>query len=141
MLISTTLFLYANLSAYNLAACIMEDLTLFKAWTLTTSPAQLQQMQSVTGVPVAWIYLITKTAMTVMTPFLVSEEPRLWWCIAAMAVSWGSSFLVQIPLQLKVRETGDRAAMKRLARTTKVRTWSMIVHAAVVGWVVWGTMQ
>lgn len=130
---------YALLSAYNLSACIMEDLAVFKAWTMTTDSnsnnLELRTMQGTIGMRIAWVYITVKTAMTLYTPFVVREEPMLWWCGGAMAVSWGSSFLVQVPLQLRIRKTGDRAALDRLARTTKVRTWSMAFHAGAVVWV------
>lgn len=139
MQISGPLLSYTILSAYNLGCCLMEDLAVFKAWTLTTDTAannlELRKMQTTTGVRMAWIYIAAKTAMTLYAPFLARDEPAMWWCVGAMAVSWTSSFLVQVPLQLRVRKTGDRAALERLVRTTKVRTWSMIVHSAVVGWI------
>lgn len=137
MQLSPSLFGFSLLSAYNLAACLMEDLTLFKAWTLTTHAAELQHMQTLTGMRVFWLYIPAKTVMTFWAPFLVAEEPLLWWCVASMGVSWGSSFLVQVPLQLEVRRTGDRVAVERLARTTKVRTVSIVVHAVAVGLVLY----
>lgn len=119
----------------------MEDLTVFKAWTMTTDKtnnnAELRAMQLLTGARVGYIYVLPKTLMTLWTPFLLSEEPLLWLGLASMAVSWASSFLLQIPLQLKIKKTGDRVALEKLASTTKIRTFSMIFHTAVVGWILY----
>ncbi|KAK0614438.1 hypothetical protein B0T14DRAFT_528517, partial [Immersiella caudata] len=52
----------------------------------------------------------------------------LWLGLTALSVSWVSSFLVQIPLQLRIQKTADLAAVRRLEKTTLVRTLAIVVH-------------
>ena len=56
-----------------------------------------------------------------------------------LAVSWISSFAVQIPLQLKVKESADLLALGRLYTTTSVRTLTMLGHFVVVLYILFGT--
>jgi hypothetical protein len=138
MEISSSMLIYALLTSYNLAGCLMEHFALFYAWTLipANQPATLQHVQYKSGLRALYVYVIPKTILTVWTFALVGGEPRLWWSVVWLGVSWVSSFLVQVPLQLKVRETGDRAALERLLRTTWIRTIAMVGHCCVVGWVI-----
>lgn len=114
----------------------MEHFTLFYAWTLTTIPTDLQRMQHATGMRTLYIYVIPKAIITVWPFFLVREELLLWLAVANMAISWISSFLIQIPLQLKVRENADRVALRKLVSSTWVRTFAMVGHCGVVFYIV-----
>lgn len=83
----------------------MEHFTLFEAWRHTSLNQNFKNTQQLTGMRVFYIYVVPKTLVTIALPFLAHGEPRLWYSIAAMAAeaaSCGSSFLVQVPLQLKV---------------------------------------
>ena len=127
---------YGLLTAYSLAGCLMEHFTLFYAWTLVPPEhsAILRRVQYNSGMRAMYVYVVPKIAVTAWTMFLLNEHPRLWWSALCLGVSWGSSFLVQVPLQLKVQETGDRVALERLVRTTWVRTLAMVGHCCVVVW-------
>ena len=116
----------------------MEHFTLFYSWTLTSNNRDLQLIQYRTGVRAAWIYVLPKTIVTLLTIPLLRQETLLWASLLFLAVSWLSSFVVQIPLQLKVRESADRVALGRLVRTTWVRTVAMMGHCGVVLFVVLG---
>lgn len=137
MEISYSLLFYALLTSYNLAGCLMEQFTLFYAWTLVpeSQPAILQRVQANSGLRAMYVYVVPKVIVTVWTVTLLREHPQLWWSVLCLGVSWVSSFMVQVPLQLKVREAGDRAALERLLKTTWTRTLAMIGHCLAVGWV------
>ena len=137
MEISPFMLIYAMLTSYNLAGCLMEHFALFYAWTLipANQSSALQHVQYRSGLRALYVYVIPKTMLTICTFALVRSHPRLWWSVLCLGVSWVSSFLVQVPLQLKVRETGDRAALVRLLKTTWVRTAAMVGHCCIVGWV------
>ena len=127
---------YGLLTAYNLAGCLMEHFALFYAWTLIPSDqtAILQHVQYNSGLRAMYVYVVPKIVVTIWTMLLLPEHPRLWWSALCLGISWMSSFLVQVPLQLKVRETGDHAALERLVETTWTRTLAMIAHCGVVAW-------
>lgn len=132
MQISRNLLLYALLSSYCLAGCLMEHFTLFYAWTLVTNDADLKRIQHSTGMRALYIYVVPKFIITIWTITLLREEPLLWISLFMLLASWTSSFAVQIPLQLKVRENADRVALMRLVKTTWVRTVAMVSHCAVM---------
>ena len=89
-------------------------------------------MQYITGMRTLYIYVVPKLVLTILSIALLRQEPLLWVGLAFLAMSWISSFAVQIPFQLKVRERADRVALARLLRTTWVRTLAMVGHRAVV---------
>jgi hypothetical protein len=136
MEISESMLAYALLTSYNLAGCLMEHFALFYAWTLLppTQPTILQHVQYNSGLRAGYVYVIPKVVLTCCTFALLHQEPRLWWSVVCLGISWVSSFLVQIPLQLQVKESGDRVALRQLVRTTWVRTMAMVGHCCVVGW-------
>lgn len=135
--LSHSMLFYALLSAYNLAGCLMEHFALFYAWTLipANQSSILQHVQYNSGLRAMYIYVIPKIFVTLWTGLLLRQHPRLWWSAFCLAISWLSSFLVQVPLQLKVRETGDRKALDQLLRTTWLRTLAMVGHCSIVVWV------
>ena len=135
--------LYALLSAYCLDGCLMEHFTLFYAWTLTTTSQDLARIQTATGKRAMYIYVVPKILVTLLPAYLVfssdalfTSRGSLWMSLAFLGVSWASSFLVQVRLQLRIQESKgtDRVALERLVRTTWVRTLAMVGHCAVVGY-------
>lgn len=140
MEITKALLILGLFSAYCLAGCLMEHFTIFHSWTLITRDFDLLNVQWQVGMRTFYVYIIPKVIITLMPIPLVREQPLLWWALANMAISWISSFLVQIPLQLKVRENkekADRVALQKLVRSTWVRTITMVGHCAVVFYVIW----
>jgi hypothetical protein len=52
----------------------------------------------------------------------------LWAGLAALTVPWAVSALVDVPLQLRLRQTADRRGIERLLRTDWFRVAAMAVH-------------
>lgn len=52
----------------------------------------------------------------------------LWGSLVALATSWVSFFVIQLPIQLHIRRTADQDAISRLRRTDWIRVLAMIVH-------------
>ena len=133
---------YASLSTYCLAGCLMEHFAVFRGWARVPA-SHLPAVQAAQGEGAAVIYVVPKTVLTIaIGVLLASPHPpvvsrsALWFNAVMMGVSWASSFAVQIPLQLWIRETGDQAAVRRLVRTSWVRVLAMAAHCAVVVWAV-----
>jgi hypothetical protein len=138
---------YAALSAYCLCGGVMEHTSVFRGWLQVHEPRQLKALQAASGHGVAYTYVVPKTALTIFNAYLVARPPMatsgnsnlrfgLSFGMAMLSISWISSFLVQIPLQLRIRKTADQAAVRRLERTTWVRTLAIVVHACSVLWIV-----
>lgn len=146
------------LSSYSLAGCLMEHFAVFHAWTLTSTPLDLKTIQYHSGMRVFYVYVIPKSLTTVLTAYLAFTmggigthqlvRPSLWWsfwevasaswpfwCLACLTVSWVSSIWVQIPLQLEVRATANRVALRKLVSTNWVRVLAMVGHAGIVSYV------
>ncbi|KAK4445206.1 hypothetical protein QBC34DRAFT_384611, partial [Podospora aff. communis PSN243] len=111
---------YAALSAYCLCGGVMEHTSVFRGWLHVHEPRQLKALQTASGHGVLYTYVIPKTVLTIFNAYLALRPPvavrgssnlhmGLWFGLAMLSISWISSFLVQIPLQLRIRRTGDQA--------------------------------
>ena len=78
-----------------------------------------------------YIWASTTEPIAALVPTL-----SLYFSLAMMAISWVSSFVVQIPLQLRIREEKDKGLVRTLIRTDWVRVLSMATHFGVVIWTV-----
>ena len=115
---------------------------MFPGWLLV-SPADIAVVQTRQGygslvVPksVLTIFLIYIWASTTEpTTALVPTLP-LYFSLAMMAISWISSFVVQIPLQIRIREEKDKSLVRTLIRIDWVRVLSMAAHFGAMIWVV-----
>lgn len=128
--------IYALLSAYCLAGCLMEHFTVFHAWQLTTSDSDLKRIQNSTGKRTLYLYVIPKVVVTLLALYHIGDDRLEGLCIACLAISWLSSFALQIPMQLEIREGASRVALGRLVQTTWIRTLAMIGHCLALFYVV-----
>ncbi len=112
----------------------MEHLTLFRAWQLTIDQKNLLRIQEDTGMRTLWIYVVPKAILTIYCLLLCTygDDSLIWSSLLMLGISWASSFLIQIPLQLKIQRSGDRMALERLLKTTWVRTIAMVGHFGIV---------
>lgn len=134
---------YTMLSSYCLAGCLMEHFAVFPGWLLV-STADLPIVQTRQGHGGLVIYVIPKTVLTFSLVYMwaISTEAiaapvssaSLRFSLAMMAISWTSSFAVQIPLQLRIREERDKSLVRRLIRTDWVRVLCMAAHCGAVIW-------
>ncbi|KAK0653083.1 hypothetical protein B0T16DRAFT_455392 [Cercophora newfieldiana] len=141
---------YALLSSYCLCGGVLEHAAVFRGWLHVHEPRQLKALQATSGYGVLYTYVVPKTVLTIFNAYLAMRPPvdlggsesrytlGLWFGLGVLVVSWTSSFLVQIPLQLRIRETGDQAFVRRLERTTWVRTLAIVLHGASVLWMLKG---
>ena len=129
----TPLLVYAMLSAYCLAGCLMEHFAVFSGWPAVGS-GQLSTVQRIQGHGSGIVYVLPKLALTVLPIVLLAATPAgvpawsLWASLIALTISWLSSAIIQIPLQLHIRRTADPQAVKRLQRTDWIRVLAMVAH-------------
>jgi hypothetical protein len=123
----------------------MEHFAVFPGWLLV-SPADIAVVQIRQGYDSLMIYVVPKSVLTIFLIYTWASttEPTtapipilsLYFSLAMMAISWISSFVVQIPLQLRIREEKDKGLVRTLIRTDWVRVLSMAAHFGVVIWTV-----
>jgi hypothetical protein len=140
-----SLTIYTILSSYCLAGCLMEHFAVFPGWLLV-SPADIAVVQIRQGYGSLMIYVVPKSVLTIFLIYIWASttEPTtapvptlsLYFSLAMMAISWVSSFVVQIPLQLRIREEKDKGLVQTLIRTDWVRVLSMAAHFGAVIWTV-----
>lgn len=129
----TLLLVYAMLSAYCLAGCLMEHFAVFSGWSAVGS-GQVSTVQRIQGHGSGIVYVLPKLALTVLLIVLLVATPSgvpgwpLWASLVALSLSWISSATVQIPTQLHIRRTADRQAILRLRRTDWIRVLTMAAH-------------
>ena len=126
---------------------------------------QLKHLQKVNGHAIAVLYVLPKTVLTVLNAYLlVNFDKSLssysssistaipttgssWFNLQRslhlsaymLAGSWLQSFVVMIPLQLRIREGAEKGDVDRLVRGSWVRVGCVVVHVGVVGWsLCWG---
>ena len=122
----------------------MEHFAVFPGWLLV-SPADIVVVQIRQGYSLM-IYVVPKSVLTIFLIYIWASatEPTtalvstlsLYFSLAMMAISWISSFVVQIPLQLRIREEKDKGLVRTLIRTDWVRVLSMAGHFGAVIWTV-----
>ncbi|MET8998450.1 hypothetical protein [Amycolatopsis sp. NPDC004169] len=57
-------------------------------------------------------------------------ETTVWGGLVALGASWLSFAVIQLPIQLHIRETAERPAIVRLVRTDWIRVLAMVAHFA-----------
>lgn len=130
---NTWLVTYGMLSTYCLAGCLMEHFAVFSGWT-AVGPDQLPTVQATQGAGSGIVYVVPKTLLTGFVVTLLITAPSglvtwpVWAGLGALAVSWLSSALIQVPTQLRLRRTADRAAAIHLQRTDWIRVVTMVAH-------------
>lgn len=110
--------LYAMLASYCLAGCIMEHFAIAPGWAVV-GKADLSSLHKVQSDGMAIIYVVPKIALTVCTTIMLFNPPTgipswvLHFGTAVLFLSWVISFLLQFPLQRKIRK-GDQRAVENL---------------------------
>ncbi|OXM63524.1 hypothetical protein [Amycolatopsis vastitatis] len=123
------------LSAYCLAGCLMEHFAVFSGWT-AVGTAEFRTVQTSQGHGSGLVYVVPKIALTAFVIVLLAGAPDaipswpLWAGLAALTASWLSFAVIQLPIQLAIRQTADRAAIARLLRTDWIRVAAMAAHFA-----------
>jgi hypothetical protein len=80
------------------------------------------------------VYVIPKLVLTALLIALLVVAPDgipswpLWAALAALIVSWASAAVIQVPIQLRIRQTADRDDIERLVRTDWIRVAAMVAH-------------
>ncbi|PMD43514.1 hypothetical protein L207DRAFT_580359 [Hyaloscypha variabilis F] len=137
---------YAMLTSFCLAGCLMEHFALFPGWLALalTHPSSTPSMPKTTPTitahaaqspGLAIIYAIPKLALTVFIWVQLLHAPldgTNWFSFLMLNISWGSTALVQVPLQKKIRKTGDAGTVRMLVRTDWVRVVTMAGHFVAV---------
>jgi hypothetical protein len=133
--LSTWLLIYAMLSAYCLAGCLMEHFAVFSGWPVVGS-GEVRAVQTVQGHGSGIVYVVPKVALTVLVIVLLVVRPDgvPWWPLgaglAALTASWISFVVIQLPLQLHIRQTAERRATVRLLHSDWIRVTAMAAHFA-----------
>jgi hypothetical protein len=123
----------------------MEHFAVFPGWLLI-SPADIAVVQARQGYGILMIYVVPKSVLTIFLIYIWASttEPAttpvptlsLYFSLTMMAISWISSFVVHIPLQLRIREEKDKGLVRTLIKTDWIRVLSMAAHFGAVIWTV-----
>jgi hypothetical protein len=126
---------YGMLSAYCLAGCLMEHFAVFSGWA-AVGTGEFRAVQTSQGHGSGIVYVVPKVLLTGLVIVMLATAPAaipawpLWGGLAALSASWLSFAVIQLPIQLDIRETADRAAIARLRRTDWIRVAAMAAHFA-----------
>ena len=129
----TWLLVYGMLSAYCLAGCLMEHFAVFSGWT-AVGPEEFRAVQTAQGHGSGVVYVLPKLVLTAVVIALLVVAPDgipswpVWAALAALTVSWVVSATVEVPIQLRIRQTADRRDIERLMRNDWIRVATMAAH-------------
>ncbi|KAE9374608.1 hypothetical protein N431DRAFT_405463 [Stipitochalara longipes BDJ] len=137
---------YAMLTSFCLAGCLMEHFAIYPGWqalSLThasSTPSMPKTTPTITAHTaqspgLAIVYAIPKLLLTLFILVQLAHAPlnrTNWFSFIMLNVSWGSTALVQVPLQKRIRKTGDAEAVRMLVRTDWVRVLTMAGHFVAV---------
>src|SRR6476661_3414926 len=127
------LFLYGLLSSYCLAGCLTEHFAIIRGW-LYVAEEEFHDVHVAQGNGFGYVYVLPKIALTVLIGALLFVRPAnmplgyLWAGAGLLAVSWLSSFVLQFPIQRKIRQHKTSALAMRLYRTDTIRVVTMAIH-------------
>lgn len=82
------------------------------------------------------LFLVYLWADSAKAMSVALSTASLRFSLAMLAISWASSFLVQIPLQLRIGTERDKNLVRRLVMTDWVRVLTMAAHCGAVIWAV-----
>ncbi|KAK5134733.1 hypothetical protein LTR08_006108 [Meristemomyces frigidus] len=125
------------LSAYTLATHLMLHLIILPTWTQYTAPsapnADLLSVHALTRARTLYLYTLPKLVLTLMQVLFMYETRGFfawqWWCLACLAVSWGSGVVGQGAGREGVRGMVDSGAVWRLWGSSWVGTAAVVGHA------------
>ncbi len=130
---STWSLVYGMLSAYCLAGCLMEHFAVFSGWP-SVGGGEFRAVQTTQGHGSGIVYVVPKVLLTAMVIVVLVADTLpawpLWGGLVALSASWLSFAVIQLPIQLHIRETADPAAIGRLLRTDWIRVLAMVAHFA-----------
>jgi len=135
------LFVYGLLSSYCLAGCLSEHFAVMPGWRYVGA-GEFHDVHVAQGNGLGFVYVIAKLALTVLIGALLfiapSTIPRelLWVSAGLLAVSWTSSFVLQVPIQTRIRDHKTAALIDRLYRTDWIRVVAMAGHNGVVCFII-----
>jgi hypothetical protein len=90
---------------------------------------------SLVVIPVMLTELLTSCVLAV-APWSPVAAPFAWTGLGLLALIWGSTFLVQVPLHGKLGQGFDAAAHRRLVRSNWIRTIAWTARGLLVsGWI------
>jgi hypothetical protein len=121
------------LAAYCLAGCLMEHFAVFSGWPVVGS-GEVRAVQTTQGHGSGIVYVVPKLVLTVLVVVLLIVAPGgvaawpLWAGLTALTASWISFVLIQLPLQLHIRQTAELRAIKRLLHSDWIRVAAMTAH-------------
>lgn len=131
---------YAMLTSYCLSGALMEHFAIYPGWQALSIPTAITKTHplitahSTQSPGILYIYALPKLVLTgcIIAQVTYSPTATNLFSLAMLSTSWLSSFFVQIPLQQKIRASGDREAVEKLVLTDWVRVLTMAGHFAGV---------
>jgi len=140
------MFVYTAVSFYCLAGALLEHFGIFRGWSHVPA-SDFRKVRTVQGMGSLYVYVVPKLLLTVLIVVLLFlglagvSTTLLWVSLIMLIISWASSALIQIPLQLRLQRAKDPVLMARLLRTNWIRNAAMIVHCAAVCLAVSGLLR
>ena len=118
----------------------MEHFAIYPGWQALSIPTAITKTHplitahSTQSPGILYIYALPKLVLTgcIIAQVTYSPTATNLFSLAMLSTSWLSSFFVQIPLQQKIRASGDREAVEKLVLTDWVRVLTMAGHFAGV---------
>ena len=132
----TVQFLFFFLSFYCFGAGMMDSFVVYHGWRFV-GVAEFPLVHEETGKRIVQVLVFEVLLMTVITILMFWHRPSgisKQWLVAALAcelVSWVSSVLIQIPIQLSLKSK-DEVALQRLLTTDWIRIVASIVYIIIV---------
>ena len=86
---------------------------------------------------ITWVVgplMLVELGSAVWLLWLGLREGWFWTGLALLAVVWGSTALVQVPLHERLREGFDATVVERLVRTNWVRTVAWTARGVLAAW-------
>jgi hypothetical protein len=125
------------LSFYCFGAGIIDSFAIYHSW-LFVGEDEFAAVHQAAGQRIILFFVLPMVVLTIVTAlmfwFRVNIIPRnlLWSAFTCQVVSWISSVLIQIPIQMRLDRGKDEELLNKLITTDWIRTIAWVIYIAIV---------
>lgn len=132
------ILMYCALSFYCLGGGFMEHFTVFHSWTLLAE-SDFVNVHHVSGMRTMYVYVTPLiihflfTAVLLWKKTISTSSKWLWVILSCHIITWVSTFVIQLPIQLALYNGKDMQMLTKLINTDWIRFVALLtlVYATI----------
>ena len=129
--------IFFMLSFYCFGAGIIDSFAIYHSW-LFVGEDEFAAVHQAAGQRIILFFVLPMVVLTIVTAlmfwFRVNIIPKnlLWFAFTCQVVSWISSVMIQIPIQMRLDRGKDEELLNKLITTDWIRIIAWVVYIVIV---------